>query len=239
VLEAGEGLAIVAATPSQAGKAFDDKGDLQSTPRYSKVELQALLEYGATNWFTVMLAPSLQHVSIGAPVDAQRTGLGYSDVGGRLLLLQRNSWVLSAQTTLRVPGTFDKSNSAAIGYTDPELDVRGLIGYSFEAGGWPTFIDFQLAHRFRFGGPPNEFRADFTFGTRPLPRWLLLAQSFNVISEGAGTWGYSSYAYHKFQLSAVYAVTPALAFQLGGFTTFTGRNALQENGLVVSGWYRF
>jgi hypothetical protein len=239
MVETGQGLAITSLTPSQARKVFDAQGDLQSAPRYSKTELETLFEYGVSNWFTAMLAPSLQHVGIAAPVDARRTGLGYTGVGGRLLLLQKDSWVLSAQTTLRVPGTFDKSNFAAIGYTDPEVDVRGLLGYGFEVGGWPTFIDVQLAQRFRLGGPPDEFRADVTLGTRPLERWLLLLQSFNVISEGAGTLGFSSYAYHKFQVSAVYAVTPALSLQVGGFTTYAGHNALQENGIVLSGWYKF
>jgi hypothetical protein len=238
-LQEGEGLAMVTATPSQAAKSFDGKGELQSTPRYSKTELQTLLEYGATDWFTVMLQPSLQHIKISAPVDAQRSGLGYTDVGGRIRLLQGSDWVFSAQTTLRVPGTFDRANSAAIGYTDPEVDLRALFGYSFDAFGSPAFFDVQLAQRFRFGAPPDEFRADFTFGVQPLPQWLLLAQSFNVISEGAGAVGFSSFAYHKFQLSAVYAVNPALSLQLGAFTTYAGRNALQENGLILAGWYRF
>src|SRR5882724_6675722 len=188
--ETGQGQVIVTGTPSQADKAFDGSGNLQSTPRYSKSELQALLEYGATNWLTVMLSPSLQHVDIAAPLDAKRTGLGYTDIGGRMLLLQGSSWVLSAQTTLRVPGTFDKSNPAAIGYTDPEIDIRGLFGYSFAAGAWPAFVDVQVGQRFRFDGPPDEFRADFTLGFQVAPRWLVLLQSFNVISEGAGTWGY-------------------------------------------------
>jgi hypothetical protein len=238
-LETGQGLAIVTAMPSQADKAFDSGGNQHSTPRYSKFELQGLLEYGATNWLTLMLAPSLQHIGIGPPVDAQRTGLGYTDVGGRMRLLQGDAWVFSAQTTLRVPGVFDKSNPAAIGYTDPEVDVRGLFGYSFAAGAWPAFINVELAQRFRLGGPPDEFRADLTLGIRPHARWLLMAQSFNVISEGAGSAGFASYAYHKFQLSAVYSLTPAVSLQLGAFTTYAGRNALQENGMVVAAWYRF
>jgi hypothetical protein len=238
-LDAGRGVAIITGSPSQSNKVFDGQGNLRSIPRYGKVEAQALLEYGATDWLTLMFAPSLQHVSIGAPFDAQRTGLGYTDIGGRMRLLTGDSWVLSAQTTLRVPGTFDKSNLAAIGYTDPELDVRALLGYSFAAGAWPAFVDIQVAQRFRFGGPPDEFRTDISFGVRPHERWLLLAQSFNVISEGAGSWGYASYAYHKLQLSAVYALTPALALQFGGYTTYWGRNALQENGLVVGAWYKF
>lgn len=238
-LGAGTGAATVSGTASQSNKAFDGSGKLQSIPRYSKDELQALIEYGATDWLTVMLAPSLQHVGIGGPFDAQRTGLGYTDIGARMRLGNGDSWILSAQTTLRVPGTFDKSNVAAIGYTEPEIDVRGLLGYSFAVGAWPAFVDVQVAQRYRLGGPPDEFRTDVTLGVRPHDRWLLLMQSFNVISEGAGSWGYPSYAYYKFQLSAVYALTPALSLQLGSYTTYWGRNALQENGMVLGAWYKF
>lgn len=238
-LDAGQGVAIVTGTASQASKVFDGGGNLQSAPRYTKDELQALFEYGATDWFTVMLAPSLQHVDIASPFDASRNGFGYTDIGGRVRLGAGNDWVVSAQTTVRVPGTSDKTNPAAIGYTNMEVDIRGLLGYSFAAGAWPAFIDLQVAQRFRLDGPPDEFRADFTFGFRPIDRWLFLVQSFNVVSEGAGTWGLPSYNYSKFQLSAVYALTPQLSLQLGGFTTYWGRNAIQENGVVLSAWYRF
>ena len=186
-----------------------------------------------------MMTPSLQHVGIGEPMDARRTGLGFTDLGGRARIWRDGPWVLSAQTTIRVPGTFDDSNAAAIGYTEPEIDVRGLVGYSFVAGTWPAFLDVQVAHRFRFGGAPDEFRTDVTLGLQPFDRWLLLVESFNVISEGSGTWGYPSYDYSKLQLSAVYALTPALSLQLGGYTTYMGRNALQENGLVLGAWYKF
>jgi len=133
----------------------------------------------------------------------------------------------------------DQDNAAAVGYTNPEFDLRALYGYSFALGVWPAFIDLQLAQRFRTGSPPNEARFDATFGVRPAPQWLLLAQSFNVVSEGAGDPLFPSYGYYKFQLSAVYDLTPAWSVQLGGFTTYAGRNALQENGLVLGAWYKF
>jgi protein XagA len=238
-LDAGQSIAIVTGTTSAADKIFDASGNTQSIPRYSKSELQALFEFGATNWLTLMLAPSLQHVGIDPPFAAQRSGLGYTDIGARARLAGGDSWVFSAQTTLRIPGTFDKSNPAAIGYTDPEIDLRGLFGYSFKAGTMPAFLDVQVAQRLRFDGPPNEFRADVTLGIRPQDRWLVMLQSFNVVSEGAGNWNLPSYSYSKLQLSAVYEVTPKLALQLGGYTTYWGRNALQENGLVVGAWYKF
>jgi hypothetical protein len=147
--------------------------------------------------------------------------------------------VFSAQATWRIPGVFDKTNPAAIGYTDHEVDIRGLVGYSFKAGSLPAFVDLEVAQRYRLGGPPNEFRTDITFGIRSSEKWLWLAQSFNVISEGAGTWGFGSFEYQKFQLSAVYALTPRLSLQFGGYSTYWGRNALHENGLVVGAWYKF
>jgi hypothetical protein len=238
-LDAGQGSAIVTWTPSQGDKVFGGSGSLQPIPRYSKQDLQALFEYGATNWLTLTLAPSLQNVEIGSPVEAQRSGLGYIDIGARIRLWGGDSWVFSAQTTFRMPGTFANTNQAAIGFTDPEIDVRGLLGYSFAAGRWPAFIDVQIAQRFRLGGPPDEFHTDVTIGLQPHDRWLFLLQSFNVISEGAGNWGFASYDYYKFQVSAVYKLTPAVSLQLGGYTTYWGRNALQENGLVLGVWYKF
>jgi protein XagA len=238
-LDAGTGELIITGTAMQATSVFDSNSKLQSIPRYSKEEAQALIEYGVTNWFTAMFQPSLQHVNIAAPFGAERGGLGYTDIGGRARIWSDDSWVVSAQATFRIPGVLDKTNPAAIGYTDPEIDIRGLVGYSFKAGTLPAFIDVEVAQRFRLGGPPDEFRTDITFGIRPVDRWLFLAQSFNVVSEGAGTWGFGSFAYHKFQLSAVYALTPTLSLQLGGYSTYWGRDALQENGLVVGAWYKF
>jgi len=161
---------------------------------------------------------------------AQRTGIGYTEFAGRYSLLQGESWVASGQVTLRVPGTNDISNPAAIGYTDLETDIRGLFGRNFTLGALPGFVDVEIAQRFRSGGLPNELRADATFGLQVAPRWLLLAQSFNVMSEGAGTSVlFPSYEYYKLQLSAVYSLTPTWSVQGGGFTTFAGRNTLQEN----------
>jgi hypothetical protein len=238
-LDAGQGVAIVTVSPTESTRAFDGNGNLQPIPHYSKQEAQMLLEYGATNWLTLILAPSLQRIAIEPPVNAERAGFGYTDMGARVRLWSNNSWVVSAQTTFRLPGTYDKSNIAAIGYTDPEIDVRGLVGYSFKAGTLPAFIDVELAQRFRLGGPPDEFRTDTTLGIYPTDRWLVLLQNFTVNSEGPGTWGYGSYAYDKVQLSAVYALTPKVSLQFGGYSTYHGQNALQENGLIGAVWYKF
>jgi hypothetical protein len=233
------GQIVVTGTASSASKAFGSGGSLQSTPRYNKTELQALMEYGVTDWLTAIAIPSLQHVDIGSPTDAKRTGFDNTEFGGRVRVLQETDWVLSAQGTVRVPGTGDTNNPAAVGYTGVDIDLRGLFGASFALGGLPAFVDVQLAQRFRTGGPPSEARIDLTFGIRPEQRWLVLLQQFNVISEGSGNALFPANNYHKLQLSVIYDLAPQWSVQGGAFTTFAGRNALQENGVLGGVWYRF
>jgi hypothetical protein len=238
-LPAGKGQAAVIGTWTHADRAFNGSGASVAAPTTNKYELQGLLEYGVNDRFTVMLSPSLQHLDIGAPVNANRTGLGFFDLGGRYRLFQGPDWVVSTQATLRIPGVFEPINPAAIGYSDPEVDIRALFGYGTSIGGMPAFFDLQLAQRFRMGSAPHEFRADVSFGVTPVPRWVVLAQSFNVFAEGNNPPVFPRYSYHKLQLSIVHDLTPAWSIQLGGFTTVAGRNALRENGLLLGTWYRF
>lgn len=238
-LDAGQGQMLITGAMSSATEAFDGSRTLKATPRYNKFEFQGLFEYGVTDRLTAILAPGLQHIDIAAPVDAKRNGLGFSEFGARYKFMQGQDWVLSGQSTLRVPGTFDAGNPAAVGYNRFEFDFRALLGRSFMIYDLPAFVDLQLGQRFRAGDQPSELRFDATLGVRPLPQWLLLVQLFNVISEGANPPLFPSYDYSKLQVSVVHELTPQWALQGGGFTTYTGRNALQENGVIVGAWYRW
>ncbi len=239
-LPQGTGQWLASLTAATSTNYFDGDG-LASTPRYDKFEAQLLIEYGLTDRLTAILDPGLQQIDIAPPTNAQRAGLGYTEFGARYGFFEDQSWVLSGQATLRLPGTTDTSNPAAIGYTDVEADFRALLGHNFKLGDMPAFFDLEVAQRERTAGLPSEFRADATLGVKVLPQWLLLAQSFNVISEGAGNTLYDggSYEYYKLQLSAVYSLTPTWELQGGGYTTYAGRNALQENGLIFGVWHQF
>lgn len=238
-LPEGHGQVVVTDTSSEATRAFDHNGNTQPTSRYRKEELQALIEYGISDWLTAMLIPSLQHVDIGPPINAQRTGVGNSEIGARGRVMQGDSWVLSAQGSIRVPGTYDTNNPAAVGYTGIDVDLRALYGQGFALGQLPAFVDVQLAQRFRTGGPPSEARVDLTFGLRVAPQWLLLMQQFNVMSEGSGGALFPANRYHKLQMGVAYDISPQWSLLGGAFTTFAGRNALQENGIQLGAWYRF
>jgi hypothetical protein len=242
-LPSGTGQWLTTLTAASSTQYFQQPNSLAPIPRYDKDEVSALIEYGVTDRLTAIIEPGLQHIDIAAPISAERTGLGYTEFGARYAILenQDRSWVFSGQATLRIPGTTDTSNPAAIGYTDVESDLRLLLGHSFALAGLPAFFDVEGAERVRTAGLPSEFRADGTFGVWATPRWLLLAQSLNVFSQGAGNTNFTggSYDYEKLQLSAVYKVTPVWSLQGGGYVTYAGRNALQENALIFGVWRQF
>jgi hypothetical protein len=184
-----------------------------------------------------MVTPSVSHVNVQSGDDS--TGLGYTEFGARYRIAAGDGGVLSLQGSVRIPGKKRRDNIAQIGATDSEIDLRVLGGTSFKLAGMDGFIDLQAGYRIRNGGPPNEFRLDATFGVRPADKLLLMAQSFNVISDGAGTGVFGKGRYSNLYLSGVYDVDKRWSVQLGAIGTVSGRNALRERGFLVSLWRRF
>lgn len=187
----------------------------------------------------MLVAPSLESVSVARPYPGDYLGPGYSDFGIRLRLARSENTVLSVQAAARIAGASDDRNPAEIGNTDPEADFRVLVGRSLYVGDWPAFLDLQAAYRVRAGPPPDEYRIDVTFGIRPAKDWLLLAQSFNVISTGRGAGIFPDTRYHKLQGSVVWEFSPGWAVQAGVLATVAGRNALRERGVVAGLWRWF
>jgi hypothetical protein len=147
--------------------------------------------------------------------------------------------VLSVQALGRIPGEHDERNLAEVGNTDPELDLRGLAGRSFQLGSWTAFIDGQLAYRIRFEEPPSEVRFDVTFGVRPYPELLFMVQSFNTFADGSAEVPFLDQREHKIELSTVWDFMPQWSVQVGGIATVAGEYALRERGVVAALWRRF
>lgn len=239
-LPEGTGQWLASLTASTSIAYLEGSHGLMPTPRYNKDEFSALIEYGVTNHLTAIFDPELQHIDIAAPTSAARSGLGYTEFGARYEFFEVPDWVASGQATLRIPGTTDTSNPAAVGYTDVQADLRALFGHNFKIADQPAFADLEVAERLGTAGGPSEFRIDGTLGVKIVPRWMLLVQSFNVFSEGAVAPLYGgSYQYFKLQVTAVYTLTPTWWLQGGGFTAYAGENALQENGVILGVWHQF
>ncbi|MBE7218271.1 MAG: hypothetical protein INR64_07355 [Caulobacteraceae bacterium] len=237
-LPKGDGQAILTGLGSDGPHGFDGAGDRVRIADYDKAEAYLLVEYGLTDAITVIVTPSLRHVSVD---DASRdtNGFGYTDLGARWRIARGRDWVVSLQATLRAPGAERRDGLVQVDSTGEEYDLRVLAGRSFGVLGRPAFVDLQGGYRVRDGGPPDEWRADLTLGVRPWPRVLLLAQSFNVASNGAGTGIFGEDRYDNLALSGVYDLDRRWSVQVGGYATASGRNALDERGGIVALWWRF
>ena len=63
----GEGQIIASTAFSGSARAFDANGRLIPVPSYDKFELGAYLEYGLTDWLTVIAAPAYDSIKQPAP----------------------------------------------------------------------------------------------------------------------------------------------------------------------------
>ena len=233
-----EGLAILTLRHLEAGERFDADGDL-APGGYAKTELAAYGEWGIAEGWTGVLGSTLQRKRVDGPPADARTGLDYSFAGLRVRLAEGAWGVLSAQGTLRAPGATDASAPAQIGSTQWEADGRLLFGRGGRIGGWHAFADLQLGWRHRAGAPPGEWRADATFGLRPVPRALLTAQLFRSDSDGSARPPFPESRSLDAALAAAWDVAPAWTLQAGALGTLTGRATGREIGGFVALWRRF
>ncbi|WP_239805449.1 transporter [Croceicoccus hydrothermalis] len=222
---------------SNSTRGFGPDGDTIDIPDYEKMELFLLAEYRVTPDLTLVVKPSFRNISVEGEDDD--SGLGYTDLGARYRLLGDDGAWLAAEGALRIPGFTRDDRLAQVGNTGTEYDLRLRGFHNIAAGAHGAFVDAQGSYRLREGDPPNEFHADVTLGYRPSADLLIMAQSFNTISDGAGRGIFDEYRYYNVQLGAVQQVSPAIALQAGLMGTIGGTNALRERGFFTGIWFAF
>jgi hypothetical protein len=235
---AGEGQAIISTTFSDSANAFDSSGKLVPIASYRKFELTAWMDYGLTDWLTAVVAPSADDITNADHPTSTYRGLGMTELGVRTAIARTENTTLSFQATGLVPGSFDRSNPALAGYDGFQADARFLYGVSFDIAGLPAFVDVEAGYRWYEIGP-DEMRTDLTFGIRPRPNLLLLAQDFGIMSVGPGLPYAPNYRSDKIEASAVFDFDGQWSVQVGAFATIAAVDADHERGLVTALWHRF
>lgn len=239
-LRPGETKVFLTGTLNSGDHYFDRDGRLQGRARYQKFDLQLYAEHGVVDGLTAFGSTGFQKIDVDGAGGDGHEGLGRSEIGGRLRLSEGGGWIVSAQASVVVAGVSESAKLAAVGESDDQFDMRGLVARSFEILGKPAFMDLAAGYRFRGGDPADEYRIDATLGVRPAPRWLILAQNFNTI--GAGTWR-GPYPLRqrifKLQAAALYDLTESLSLIGAAFFMPAGRDALEETGATLGVGLRF
>ena len=229
----GHGLLILSTTMLSSGQVLDAAGHSVNIPRYNRFDVDAWLEYGLTDRMTLVFRPQFRSVSLAKPYDLHYAGIGYTALGVRVGLWSSSETVFSLQSLLRIPG------DPLVGASQFETDTRLLYGHSFRLGTWPAFIDTEFAYRFRGGVVPDEIRSDVTFGIRPRPDAMVMAQGFSTFSFGRAGGFYAAGWEYKTALSLVWDFAENWSVQVGGIATVAGANTLRERGYFAAVWKRF
>ncbi len=236
----GQGQIITGVGYIAASRTFDKSGRSVPAPSFRKAEIGAYLEYGLTNWLTLVAAPTIATIHAGG-ADNAYSGSDSSALGARLMLLGTETGIVAIQALVQPPVGPRRAfaTEAALGGPNASAtDLRIQFGKAFDIGSWPSFVDIEPGARLRGGGWPNEARLDLAFGLRPVASSLILLQSFiSLAPRGGQTMPSSRYA--KLQLSLVHDISRAWSLQFGGVGTIAGRNATREFGPLVAVWYRF
>ncbi|MGH6794550.1 MAG: hypothetical protein ACREDH_04975, partial [Methylocella sp.] len=189
LLPQGDGQVIADTFFSDSTQAFDAHGHLIPVSSYRKFELGTYIEYGLTNWLTLVAAPSYDRIH-NPPPGQSYNGLGESEIAARVGLYRSDTSVLSFQAGLRSPGdSFADSLGPFEVRRAASLDVRGLAGRNVVVAAMDGFVEAQAGYRFYAAGQPGEWRIDLTMGLRPQPRLLVMLQSFTSIVNGSLQFG--------------------------------------------------
>jgi len=230
---------IVSAAFVRSTDIFARKGKLLPAPRSTRREASTYAEYGLTDAITGIAKLSAIDRRVGGAPPRRYDGVDYGEAGIRARLWQGGPFVLSVQSTLRIPGASDISNPAQAGHTGFETDWRAQAGANFPLFSWQAFATASLGYRTRSGGPADEYRGDLTLGVRPPGRWLWLFQSFSTLSAGHGRAGFAALREHKLQSSLVYTWNEAWSLQVGTVNTVAGRNTPRDVGAFAAVWRSF
>ncbi|MEJ0025851.1 MAG: hypothetical protein WDN01_07480 [Rhizomicrobium sp.] len=235
-LRRGHWQVFTATTQSSAGTGFDAKGHASVPTRFNKLLVQNCLEYGLTDYLTLFATPDyvLAHVrpTALAPERVRNT----SFEGGARLLLDGRHGKLSLQGSYKTAGAFDLSVSAPDRASGRQIELRLLYGTSFRLLGRDGFVDLQAGQRWIAAPRPNETPVDLTVGLWITRNWMVMAQSFNIVSAGDAVPPYTYYRSHKIELSLVQKLSRHWSLQVGAFYSPAGQNALVERGVQVSLW---
>ncbi|MET0313901.1 MAG: hypothetical protein ABW275_05865 [Hansschlegelia sp.] len=239
-LPPGEAKLFVSGLMTDGDRYFDTTGRRQARGRYTKYDTPIFVEYGFRDGVTLFGSSSLQRISAEDGGRHEREGLGRSELGARIRLLNEGAWIASAQGSVVIAGASGKEGVAAIGETDDQVDVRGLVQRSFEAFGMPGFADVEAGYRWRGKAPADEVRLDATVGLRVAPRWLALVQSFNTIGTGRWSGRYPlRQRIAKLQGALLFDLTERMQLFGAAFFTPYGRDAMDETGGQLGVGYRF
>ena len=237
--EKGHGQIIQTLLTDTAKMAYDNNGNLTLPVKFSKLEETLFWEHSVKDNLTLVLNSSYQNLNFTAGADnVQFSGFGETSVGIRHALFHGKKSVVSLQANVifAVPG--ETVSDADLGIGSTQYESRMLIGRSFKIKQKDGFVDMQAAWRMRPGDVPDEWRVDATVGWRPMSNIQVLAQSFYASGKERIDVSRTNERL-KVQGSIVFDKNTKTSYQIGMYSTITGKTIIKEKAFFIGVWQRY
>lgn len=229
----GEAQIILKLETMRATEGFDPAGRRVPLPAERRDDALGLFaEYGLTDRLTLQFKGDLQR---GEDAFVDFEGRGPIEIGLTWQVWRDDRTAVSLYAGYADGGEGRNAGYAPPGQGDSDWEVRTSVGRSFgKATPWdanPTFIEAQVARRFR-EGLPDETRVDLTYGHHLSPSWMVLSQAFAGATDEDGAQWFS------LENSVVYN-RGAWSFQAGWRHAADGRETPAASGPMIALWRRF
>ncbi len=229
---------IASSTWSGARSRFDSKGSASEPAQFEKSLTSIDIEYGWTDWLTLLADPEFAYARTLRPGGAIETDRDWAESGGVRLRLAHRFGVLSMQFSAKSAGAYamDVSRDGAAGR---QIEARLLYGTNFNLFGKRGYLDLESGYRWNAGPRADEIPLDLTLGYRIDWRTWLMFQSFNIVAMGNARPPYQYFRQHKLEFSTVTWLSQSVSIQSSAFISPAGQNSLAEQGGSVALWLRF
>lgn len=248
-LEAGKGQLIMTGLYQSADHLWNNRGNKQPQAEYQKYELNPYMEYGLADGLTVGANLSLQRAQQDATSvtsSESNWGIGDSEFFVRKRLWQRDGFILSSESLIKLPSPeFSHDGAPGIGSPNPDMGTGLSAGYGFSAHGLNHFAALDTQYRYRFGRQKDQLKIATTVGISTSEKWMVMPQAFftyRISDPKTASFTQSSgddYNQIRLQLSTVYKVREDVSLQFGGFHDVSGKNSGIGKGVLFSVWKQF
>jgi hypothetical protein len=242
-LAAGTGEIIITGSRLTAGERYDSDGNKRWTSRYTKYEVTPYVEYGLSDDLTLIGEAAWRRETtdfFGTTFEDK--GFSRLKAGARYAIGTWQETLFSIQplVTLHLDDAGDDPAATKSGDIDAELGL--VLARNETVFGMKIFSVQEFAWRYRDAGRPDQFRADITFGGKPLPGTMLLLKSLNTASATSTSTG-ELYRSSKLAISLVHDlpahIAPGMALEAGMERTIAGRSAIDDTTWRIALWHRF
>jgi len=232
-LPKGQGQAIVKYEDMRADEGFVDGGKDDLPAERVDRSTSVFIEYGLSDQVTLQLKGEWQE---GRDAFVDYEGRGPVEIGARWQAYRDDQNAAAVYVGYAQGGAGRNAGYAPPGAGNADWEMRAMVARSLDGGGrsWApqrSFLEAQVARRWR-QGLPDEVRVDLTAGAHVGARWMLLAQAYGGVTDGAGArWlSVEATAVRRFGDWSV---------QAGWRQAVAGRETPVSSGPVVGLWKRF